>query len=102
MVRYVPITKFEGINENGQTYENAIQKDIESFINTFLFCSSRVTDKNGEIDYMNMANSSNARFVLSLYYKKELDKIVSENIAKELKQNIIDSIGLDQLLDINQ
>ncbi|MFA6417074.1 MAG: hypothetical protein WCW61_02675 [Patescibacteria group bacterium] len=98
MVRYIPITKFDGLNGKGLTYNEAIQKDVESFIETFLCNGKNITDKDGEIEWMNIANVSNARFVLSIYYERELDLLVPENLAKELKKKIEDSIGLDQLL----
>lgn len=102
MVRYIPITKFEGLNEKGLTYNEAIQKDVDDFIDTFLYNINNVTDKNGEIEWMNISNVSNARFNLGLYYEKELDLLVPENLAGELKKRIEDSIGLDQLLIKNK
>lgn len=99
MVRYIPITKFDGLNEQGLTYSDVIKKDVTSFIDSFIFYSKNINDKDGEIDWMNISNLSNARFVLGVYYNKELDKIVSKDIAQELKKKIVDSIGIDQLLD---
>lgn len=99
MVGYIPITKFDGLNEQGLTYSDVIKKDVTSFIDSFIFYSKNINDKDGEIDWMNIANLSNARFVLGIYYNKELDKIVSEDVAKELKKKIVDLIGLDKLLD---
>lgn len=98
MVRYIPITKFEGTNEKGQTYSEIIQEHVENLIDAFLSNSKNITDKAGEIEWTNISNVSNARFVLGIYYKRELGLLVPENLAKELKQKIVDSIGLDQLL----
>ena len=98
MIRYIPITKFEGINEKGLTYNEVIQEHVQNLINAFLCNSKKITDKEGEIEWMNIANVSNARFVLGIYYKQELDLLVPDSLAKELKKKIEDSIGLDQLL----
>lgn len=97
MVRYRPITKFEGLNEKGLTYNEAIQKDVESFIDSFLYYSSHITDNDGEPDWMNITNVSNVRFVLGIYYERELDLLVPENLAKELKKKIEDLVGIEEL-----
>lgn len=101
MVRFRIIGKFEGLNEKGLTFNEVIQEDVKNHINTFLYNSSHITNKEGDIEWMNIANVSNARFVLGRYYEEYLDSMVPENLAKELKQKIIDSIGLDKLLRID-
>lgn len=97
-MRYIPILKFEGLNEEGLSYDNVIKNDVNNFINSFLFYSKNTLDDNGEINWMNISSASNARFVLSIYYNRELDKLVTKNLAEELKQKIIELVGLDQLL----
>lgn len=98
MVRYIPIPKFNGVNEKGLTYNEIIQKHVQNLIDTFLCDGKKITDKEGKIEWMNIANVSNARFVLGIYYERELDLLVPESLAKELKKKIEDSIGLGQLL----
>lgn len=98
MNRYIPITKFEGLNEKGLTYDEVIKNEVNGFIDSFLFYSKNTLDGDGEIDWMNISNAGNARFVLSIYYNRELDKLVPKNLAEELKQKIKELVGLDQLL----
>lgn len=43
-----------------------------------------------------ISSSSNARFVLSIYYNRELDLLVPKDLANELKEKIEDSIGVGQ------
>lgn len=99
MMRYIPIDKFQGVNENGLTYNEAIQKHVQDNIDSFLYYSSHINDSDGEINWMNIASVGNTRFVLSIYYNRELEKIVPSNIAEELKRKIAISVGLDQLLN---
>jgi len=100
-MRYIPIGKFDGVNEKGLTYNEAIEKHVQDHIDTFLYCGSHTNDEEGEIDWMNLSSSSNARFVLSIYYNKELDLLVPEDLAKKLKKKIEDLIGADQLLNVS-
>ncbi len=100
-MRYIAITKFDGVNENGLTYNQVIEKHVQDHIDTFLYYSSRITDEAGEIDGMNIAHVSNARFVLSIYYNRELDLLVPADLANELKKKIEDLIGVDELLNVH-
>ena len=99
MVRYIPIEKFYGVNEKGLTYDELIKNDVDNYINSFLLCSKNTLDDNDEINWMNISSVSNARFVLSIYYNRELDVIVPANLAKELKEKIVSSVGIDNLLN---
>jgi hypothetical protein len=98
-MRYIAIDKFEGVNENGLTYNEAIKKHVQDHIDTFQYCSSHINDETGEIDWMNLASIGNARFVISTYYYRELDLLVPKDLAKELKKKIEDSIGISELLE---
>lgn len=101
MMRYIPIDKFDGVNENGLTYNEAIQKHVQDHIDTFVYCGSHINNEDGDINWNNISASSNARFVLSVYYNRELDLLLPEYLVKELKKKIEDSIGVDQILEVN-
>lgn len=97
----MPVPKFEGVNKDGLTYVEAIEKDVNDFINIFLFNIKNINNSDGDINFMNISNISNARFTLSVYYNKELEKNVPDDIAQKLKRKIAILIGPDQLLKNN-
>ena len=84
MMRFVLKERFEGVDEDGLTFEEVIIKDVENHINSFFYFRKNIIDENGDIDALNMASSGNARFVISCYYKY-LDDYVPGELAEKLE-----------------
>lgn len=97
MMRFILKERFEGINEDGLTFDEVIAKDVKDHIDSFFYFQKNIIDENDNID---ISNIGNARFVISRYYYKYLDEYVPGELAKELKKKIEDSIGADHLLTI--
>ena len=97
MMRFKLKERFEGLNENGLTFDEVIKKDVKDHIDTFLYYMNRVCSKDWDLDGMDMANLGNARFVLSCYYKQYLNEYVPGALSDILKREIENKITLKQL-----
>lgn len=100
MMRFVLKEKFDGVNQDGLTFEEVITKDVKNHIDSFFYYGDNIIDKNGDIEFLNMASVGNARFVISCYYYKYLDEYVPGELAERLKKEIEDLVGVDQLLKL--
>ena len=100
MMRFRLKERFDGVNEDGLTFDEVIKKDVKDHIDSFFHYRKNIIDKNGDIDAMNMASSGNARFVISCYYYKYLDEYVPGELAKKLKKEIEEKMTLGELLKI--
>lgn len=92
--------RFEGVNEDGLTFDEVIARDVKDHIDSFFYYRENIVDKNGDIESMNMASSGNARFVISCYYYKYLDEYVPGELAIKLKKEIEERATINQLLKI--
>ena len=100
MMRFIIHEPFTGRNEDGLTFEEFIKEDVLKYIKSFVYYRDNIHDEDGEIDWLNLSSQGNARFVLSTYYYKYLDKWVPGEPAKELKEIIKEEIGENELLEI--
>lgn len=100
MMRFKLKERFEGLNEEGLTFEDVIINDVKNHIDSFFYYRDNIIDKNGDIEALNVASIGNARFVISCYYYKYLDEYVPGELAEKLKKEIEEKITLDELLKI--
>lgn len=91
---------FTGRNEDGLTFEEFIKEDVAKHIRSFHYFRDNIHNEDNEIDWLNFSSSSSARFSLSKYYNKYLDKWVPGATATELKKKIEDEVGKDELLNV--
>ncbi len=92
--------RFDGLNEDGLTFEDVIINDVKNHIDSFFYYSKHILDENGDIEALNVASIGNARFVISCYYYKYLDEYVPGELAKKLKKEIEEKITLAKLLQV--
>lgn len=100
MMRFKLKEKFDGVNEYGLTFEEVVAKDLKDHIDSFFFYRERIFDKKGDLDALNTASVSNARYVISCYYYKYLDEFVSGELAKKLKKEIEERMTLEELMQV--
>lgn len=92
--------RFEGVNQDGLTFEEVIIKDVKDHIDSFFYYSKNILDENGDIEAINLASIGNARFVISCYYYKYLDEYVPGELAEKLKKEIEEKMTLAKLLKV--
>ncbi len=98
MIRFKVYDKFEGVNEDGLTHEQFIQKDVRDFIASYPRLIEADLLNDNDPQRIQPAPSSNARFALSNYYYKYLDILISPEQANILKSEIIQCVGSEAAL----
>lgn len=101
MIRFKVPQKFEGLNDEGLTNSEAIQKSVRGYIASYHYKSPEWLPNENEEDreerwMWERVSISNSRFALSQLYFSYLDDLVPPDVAEILKQEILVGVGGEQ------